>query len=65
MEGVPKREGYMSPGTDIRDSAGEASNLTWGVEVVVCWLSQVAILAFCDGSGGCVEEDLVSFFLNC
>lgn len=27
-EVVSKREGYMSPGTDINDSAGEASNLT-------------------------------------
>lgn len=28
VEDVAKREGYMSPGTDINDSAGEASNLT-------------------------------------
>ncbi len=31
--GVPKREGYMSPGMERKDSAGDASNLTSGEAV--------------------------------
>lgn len=50
-EGVPKREGYISPpGVEMKDSTGEFSNLTWGVEVDV-WLSQESIV------GGCVDDD--------
>jgi len=32
---VSNKDGYRSPGADKKDSAGDASNLTWGVEVDV------------------------------
>ena len=51
----PKRGGYMSPGMDRKDSAGEASNLTSGDDV---WLVQGSIFA---GEGGLCSL----FFCNC
>jgi hypothetical protein len=46
VDGVQNSEGYISPpGTEAKDSAGESSNLTWGVDV---WLSEDSIL----GGGG-------------
>lgn len=30
---LSNNEGYDSPGVERKDSAGEVSNLTWGVEV--------------------------------
>jgi hypothetical protein len=32
---VSNKEGYRSPGADKKDSAGDASNLTWGVDAAV------------------------------
>lgn len=53
--GVPKRDGYISPGADRKDSAGEFSNLISGEAV---WLVQESMIAGeCVGEG--LKEDLL------
>lgn len=44
---VENKEGYISPGADSSDSAGDGSNLPTGEP----WSSQVAILPEFDGKG--------------
>jgi len=45
---VSKRDGYISPGVDRKDSAGDVSNLTEGVDMGDAWLPSEAISPWLD-----------------
>lgn len=45
---VSNRDGYISPGVDKKDSAGDVSNLTEGVDMGGTWLLSEAISPWLD-----------------